>query len=147
MKPIIGVAMLALLTLTGCAPEPPVDAKVDYLAVVGPPEGIEVPESIDGEWISSQPSEFAGGDESTLLIEDGTWTWDGCYANTGDFELTESGRVLVFPNPMPTSFTYEACIGSQLNDWFGAAVSVGVVGDELVFFDAYDKVLGTAVKA
>jgi len=147
VKPLVGIAVVALFALTACTPEPPSDARVDYLALVGPPEGVEVPSSIDGEWISAEPSELPGLDESTLVLDNGQWTWNGCYANTGDFELTERGRVLVFPDPTGMSLTYEACIDSHLSVWFGSAVSVGVVGGELVFFDAYDKVLGTARKA
>ena len=137
--------VVATLRRTGPVPSttPAEGLGMEFAVPAALPSGSLPPTSdqLQGRWLPVLPPPSAAFAEFTA---DRRWHGsDGCNGSGGQYVLGAQGRLLATSGPT----TLIGCAGSGLPHWVAQASRVGVVGDELVFYDAKAKELGRAKPA
>ena len=95
-----------------------------------------------GRW-TSDDAEYSG-DAFLQFASDGMWSGsDGCNYTGGRFAVTDNGRLLA-TSGMMTAIGCENWPGAT---WLWATVRIGLVDDDLAFYDTDGSMLGTAVRS
>ena len=129
------------------APEITDEVREQLSSAVVLPAGATVPtpSDLEGKWIADVPAvdqpfaEFTA--DGTVA---GAWTGsDGCNGGGGRWVLGDGGTFVASSGPSTLMY----CEGAAVPSWVSSASTVGMVGDELVFFDKAGTVLGELQRA
>ena len=113
------------------------------LATPAPLPSTAVPvEDLEGRWLPTDRTDVSFKAE-LVLGADGYWTGsDGCNGSWGRFVTGADGLLLTTSG----GWTEMGCENSRVLEWMTATSRAGMVGDELVLYDASGNVLGSLVR-